>query len=169
MSDEDIQLYKLNTYNELRHIDIPYERHQELLGKFHNDIIRSIGNVSSRYVQAQSNSRRVIPGWNDNVREHRLNSVSAHSRWVSAMRTASGPLYDCKQQMRRNYKNAIERVKFHEDENIRESMARKLVKGTSKCFWSDEKRINNTRMHSNIVEGLDEPEKICGLWTNHYN
>ena len=47
-------------------------------------------------------------------------------------------------------------------------MARKLAEGSSKCFWSDVKGINNTRVYSNIV-GLDEPEKICDLWTNHYS
>ena len=68
------------------------------------------------------------------------------------------------------YKNGIERVKFHEDVHIRESMARKLAEGSSKCFWSDVKRINNTRVYSNIVEGLDEPEKICEkIWKNNYN
>ena len=146
-------------------------RHITALSDYYDAIIECINRASQCFCRAHRSGTQKggVPGWNNYVREHRERSIEAHIEWARAGRLESGPIFEAKKQFHRTYKNAINRIRAEEDNAVKESLALKMIQGSSKIFWKDIKRVSESKSFSNIIDGCDDPRGICDLWKDHYN
>ena len=180
LSPDELLSYGASTSALLEKIELPHlaltcaehacteSSHFTHLAAYYDQIVNSIVESISNLSFVKGRGRKGRPGWNSSVNEHRQNSIQAHHEWVAGGRPQSGPLIEKKRLMHRVYKNAVRQVKREEDTKISDAFAEKLLLNPSKLFWKDVKRVSNTYLVSNVIEGCDTPDDICSLWKNHY-
>ena len=115
----DKLLLKCNPYHDaLKCKKYNCTNHTEFIHKIHKDIINIISNASNTSLPhtSKKNEKKVIPGWNDHVKEHSERSKMWHEIWVQSGRPRSGHIANIRRKTRLQYHYAIRHVV---KENIR--------------------------------------------------
>lgn len=129
------QLLSSLDYNELYHCIITScgnIQHYTMIDDLCDDIINcclKAGDVLPRF----KSKRKQIPGWNE-IKPFRDENIYWHGLWVQMGRPQSGALFDNMRDARRQYKQAVKKVKHNETQLRYQRMAEATSNHKSRDF-----------------------------------
>jgi hypothetical protein len=99
--------------------------HKAEIDYVHDALVKACVNADLECLPVQCQpaepQNRVIPGWNDHVREAREQAIFWHSLWKNAGSPCNGVVADIRRTTRARYHLAIKRLKQH---NIAQTQTR---------------------------------------------
>ena len=182
-SDRDIRNYQYNLASNLQHVTIPSvallckdvncsnSAHRCQLSRYLTDIsdaCLAAGEASIPHTCSRHSGKR-IPGWSEKVEPLRQRSLFWHGMWVECGRPRSGVVADCMRRARASYHYAIRAVRRNEQNIIRERVADALLRDPSRDFWTEVKKIRNSKSgRAVIVDGCSDAPSISQLFASKY-
>ena len=172
-------MYKSRLDEKLAEISVPFEailcgeihcnEHHNDITNFHNSIIDACLLADTCIPRAGDNlsGRKVIPGWNEYVKEHRDMSMFWHSIWKSCDSPRHGIIADIRRQTRARYHSALRKVKTSSDNISANRLAEGLLADNKRDFWNEVKRIKGGSIQlPTVVDNSHGPENISTLFEN---
>ena len=112
---------------------------------------------------------KVIPGWNDNVRELHLAARNAFILWQEKGRPLDGILCDDMKSSRSLFKAALHKCKINENLIRKKKLLENLKNKNFDAFWKEVRLTNNTNnSYPDRMDGIDDPVKICEKFSAKY-
>ena len=113
---------------------------------------------------------KIIPGWNDNVRE--LHSIARKKflLWKESGRPVDGQKCDEMKVSRSLFKTALKNCKLNEQLIRRDKLSKNLYNKKFDAFWKEVHQSNNTNdIYPNKIDGVDDPDTICENFSVKYS
>ena len=111
-----------------------------------------------------------VPGWEEHVKPYRNKSIFWHGIWLDNERPKHGIVWEIMRRTRAQYHSQVRWVKQNTRYIQSQKMAQSVLKGNTKDFWAEVKRIRGHR--SNITASMDgevEDKAIANLFANKYS
>ena len=155
-NDENIASYKYLIENELLKINPQHSglkcrnfkciSHEKFIHNLYNEIISICCKASKECLPHTSanQGRKVIPGWNEHVKEHAKNSRIWHDTWVRYGKPRNGDIANMKRKTRLKYHYA---VRFVNRENIKIrncKMGEAISKNNDRVLWDEVRKMSKT-------------------------
>ena len=144
----------------------------ESLIAFYGHIISSIQLATSKCIPSSNNDSKfkIIPGWNDYVKESYAISRDALKWWISNNRPRFGIIYHDMRTTRAQFKYALRITKRNEDCARADALARDLYDKDVDEFWSSVRQLNrSSSLLSNCIEGVTGEKTISDYWREHFH
>ena len=110
---------------------------------------------------------REVPGWNDEVRQAKDQSLFWHWIWLDSRRTNTGHVYVIMKRTRHQYHYSIRRCKLDKQEIQRTKLAENILDPT--MCWSELNKISSVgKQISDTVGNASESKKIAQLFHDKY-
>ena len=180
-TDANVTLYKQEIDNKLFQINPQHEGlkcknyscnlHNAYIHKLHNDIIKICCEVSKNCLPHTSTNqgKKVIPGWNEHVKEHAENSKIWHDIWVHSGKPRHGDIANMKRKTRLKYHYAI---RFVTKENIRIrncKMGEAISSNNNRVLWDEVRKISKSSHDlPSMMDGIAGTEEIANIFGNKY-
>ena len=118
----------------------------------------------------KSAQSRVVPGWNEQVKEHYLQSRQAFHAWRLRGSPRNGDTADHMRQTRARFKLALRRCKKAEHEARALAIARKFNERNMQAFWRHVKSLNKNKPKlPSTIDNEHGKEDICKLWKQKFD
>ena len=169
-SNLDQQLLTVNPKNEaLRCRNFRCKLHKKELQVVHNDIIGCIKQASSNCLPHTSNvdrnkERKVVPGWNEHVKEHAINAKYWNDIWIRSGKPRNDGIARMRAITKLRYHYA---VRYVNSENIRlrnQRMGEAIAGKNDRVLWEEVKKMtkssNELPSMMDGQTGIDEISKI---------
>ena len=168
----DIKLLQINPQHEgLKCKNYRCNLHNDFIYKLHNDIIKICCEVSKKCLPHTSinQGRKVIPGWNEHVKEHAENSRIWHDIWVQSGKPRHGDIANMKRKTRLKYHYAIRSV-TKENLRIRNcKMGEAIAKNNDRVLWDEVRKMTKTTHDlPNMMDGIAGTEEIANIFGKKY-
>ena len=180
-TDANISSYKQEIDNKLIQINPQHEGlkcrnyncniHNDYIQKLHNDIIKICCKISENCLPHTSlnQGRKVVPGWNEHVKEHAENSRIWHDIWVQSGRPRHGDIANMKRKTRLKYHYAIRSVT---KENIRIrncKMGEAISNNNDRVLWDEVRKMSKSSHElPSMMDGIAGTEEIANIFGNKY-
>ena len=180
--ETNIENYKENTDNLLLLINPMQDAltckdrkciiHNEQIHQLHKQIIEVCNKASNACLPHTTgkNSRKVVPGWNEYVKEHAENAKVWHDVWVQSGKPKQGDIANMKRKTRLKYHYAI---RYVTKENIRirnNKMGEAVSSNNDRVLWDEVKKITKTNNNlPNIIDDKIEVEEISNIFAEKYD
>ena len=180
-TDANISSYKQEIDNKLIQINPQHEGlkcrnyncniHNDYIQKLHNDIIKICCKISENCLPHTSlnQGRKVVPGWNEHVKEHAENSRIWHDIWVQSGRPRHGDITNMKRKTRLKYHYAIRSVT---KENIRIrncKMGEAISNNNDRVLWDEVRKMSKSSHElPSMMDGIAGTEEIANIFGNKY-
>ena len=174
--------YKEETDNALLQINPNHEAlrcrnrkcslHTEYIYELHKNIIKICKEASTKCFPHTSlnDSKKVVPGWNEHVREHAENAKMWHDVWVQSGKPRQGDIANMKRKSRLKYHYAIRHVT---KENIRIrnfKMAEAISNNNDRVLWDEVRKMSKTSNNlPNAMDGVTGTDEICSIFADKYD
>ena len=144
--------------------------HTEYIESIFKRIISILLLSTSDFCVASKNNFRVIPGWNEFVKEFYADAREKFLEWKEAGKPLTGVYRDLMHASRAQFKNALDYCKRNEKQIRSKRLARNLKDKNFKEFWDDiyKTNQNNTLLPSKIDNHLGELN-IANAFTDKYS
>ena len=110
---------------------------------------------------------REVPGWNDEVRQAKDQSLFWHWIWLESGRPNTGHVYAIMKRTRHQYHYSIRRCKLNKQEIQRTKLAENILDPT--MFWSELNKISSVgKQISDTVGNASGSKKIAQLFHDKY-
>ena len=169
----DDALLQINPHNEaLLCRDIKCNIHTEDIQKLFKDVINICSHAFTRCLPHTSlnNYKKVIPGWNEHVKEHAQNAKEWHDVWVQQGKPREGDVANMKRKTRLKYHYAI---RYVTKENIRirnYKMAEAISTNNDRVLWDKVRKISKTTSSlPNNMDGITGADQISSLFAEKYD
>ena len=147
------------------HID----SHGRILNAMWCNFVKIVSVEAKRIFGLVTTRGRVIPGWNDLVRDHYSASREAFLAWRRDGSPRHGASADHMRISRARFKLALRQCKASENEARARALASKFRAKNMKSFWSDIKSLNKKRPKlPTTVDGVSGDLNICKLWQGKF-
>ena len=169
-SDLDLQLLKINPKNEaLCCRNFRCKLHKREIQELHNNIVGCIKQASSNSLPHTSNvngrqGRKVVPGWNEHVKEHAINAKYWNDIWIQSGKPRNDGIARMRSITKLRYHYA---VRYVNRENIRlrnQRMGEAIAGKNDRILWDEVRKMtkSNNELPSMIdgQTGIDEISKI---------
>ena len=182
-NDDNIKNYQCALSENLNNIVLPIElllccnlkcqniSHHIALNEYVNSITRACLNAADITIPLTSchQADHCIPGWTEEVKPLRDKSLLWHKIWIECNRPREGVVADSMRRTRAAYHYAIRSFKKHENSITCERMANALLDNKNRNFWSEVKKIRNSKVcSSNTVVGCADAQRISQLFADKY-
>ena len=147
-------------------------KHREFIHKLHNEIICHTSNASKRCLPHTSNKkqRKIIPGWNEHVKEHAERSKMWHEIWVQNGRPRVGYLANIRRKTRLKYHYAIRYIVKKETLLRNNKMAEAISDNNDRVLWDEVRKYSKSNNDlPNGMDGHSKVEEITDTFTDKYN
>ena len=151
--------------------DTNFESHYLDIEHFYDSIVSSIQIATSKCIPSSINGSKfkVIPGWNDYVKESYAISRDALKWWISNNRLRDGLIYHNMRISRAQFKYALRIAKRNEETARADALARDLYDKDLGEFWSSVRQLNrNSSLLSNCIDGVTGEKNISNYWKEHF-
>ena len=170
---DTILLQKVNPNHEaLRCRTHNCKDHTEFIRDLHNVIIDACNEASTAHLKYTNHKggRKIIPGWNDHVKEYAREAKYWHDVWVRDGKKRGGDIAEKKRISRLQYHYAIRCVK-QENERIRNiKMAEAISLNNSRALWDEARKMTKTNNNLPIMmDGSTDTNEIANIFSNRYN
>ena len=128
--------------------------HTSTIDFYCNQFLSSLSSSASLCLPQKSKRRKVVPGWNDHVQQHKNSAVFWNKLWNDAGCPSSGILFDLRQHTKRQYKYSIRKVKRQREHFIRRKTASALSRKNKTLFWREVKKIKRSSSTRNTQRPL---------------
>ena len=177
----DFELYKNNVDKYINDVDINRsvlgcngcvnEHHKKELDNIFDVIVDALLDSSSDFCFFKKRYK-VIPGWNDNVKDLYKIASNKFLIWKHAGKPRDGLLSSDMRLSRSNFRNALRFCKINEDKIINDKIASEFENHNSKGFWREIKRKkggDNTKSSNSIcIDDKDDPNFVAGKFSDYY-
>ena len=109
------------------------------------------------------------PFWSDEISQLKAKSVDCSLRWRDSGSPKSGPIFECKQKCKKEYKQAIRKAKLAHRQSVDHDMHSHLLSHDSNFFWKLWRR-KNQEAGSTVtrVEGEVTKSGIVSAFQTHF-
>ena len=112
---------------------------------------------------------KVIPGWNDEVKELHAVAREKFLLWKKQGRPLSSRLCEDMKYSRTLFKSALNQCKLNEKLIKKKKLLNNLDDKNYGAFWSEVKQTNkNNLVYPDNIDGYDKPNDICNLFSQKY-
>ena len=140
----------------------------------HNDIISSCSDASKASLPhtagSNSNGMKVVPGWNEHVKEHAENAKLWHDVWLQSGKHKHGDIANMKRKSRLKYHYAIRYVM---KENIRirnNKMGEAIANNNDRILWDEVRKMTKTNNNlPNVIDGTTGIKEISDIFADKYD
>ena len=114
-----------------------------------------------------SNGKKVIPGWNEYVKEYSDKAKACHKFWVQNGKPRDGEIAKERRISRLQYHYAIRYV-VKENMRIRNSkMADAVSKNNDRILWDEVRKMSKTNKElPHIIDGHSNVEEVTDIFAN---
>ena len=147
------------------------EKHCNDIVSFHDDIINAYIMSSFCNIPVSSkNGCKIIPGWNEHVKEKREKCLFWHELWKENGCPHNGHIANIRRQSRAQYHHAIKYVKKNKESIKAENMANNLLQNKSCDFWREVKKVKSSKGNkvASSIDGQSSGQNICDVFLNKY-
>ena len=110
-----------------------------------------------------------VPGWNDEVREHRDTAIFWHALWKQCGSPQTGWVAQIRRSTRAVYHRAKRCVDNRRHTIVASKMASSLASGDSRDLWVETKKINNAgRPSPSTMDGVTGEISIADVFASNY-
>ena len=151
--------------------DTNCESHYLDIEHFYDSIVSLIQIATSKCIPCSTNGSKfkVIPGWNDYVKESYAISRDALKYWISNNRPRHGLIYHNMRTSHAQFKYALRIAKRNEETARADALARDLYDKDLDEFWSSVRQLNrNSSLLSNCIDGVTGEKNISNYWKEHF-
>ena len=146
--------------------------HREKIHELHKDIIDICSKASKACLPHTSGNKgnKILPGWNEYVKEHAENAKVWHDVWVQSGKPRHGDIANMKRKTRLKYHYAI---RYITKENIRirnNRMGEAVSSNNDRVLWDEVKKMSKTSNNlPNIIDDKTEVEEISYVFAEKYD
>ena len=143
--------------------------HRESITKLYDDIKQVLLTCSSHLFHQFHGAERSRPGWCDYAKDYYDSAREFFVLWCDFGKPRQGPIYEMMKSSRARSKRAIRFIKRHQEDLRSESLARNLSSGNPNKFWSEIKKLNNSKI--SLPDSIDEARgaaDITDFWKRQY-
>ena len=171
--ETDNLLLQINPNHEaLRCRNYKCSLHTEYIHELYKNIIKICKEASAKCLPHTSlnNSNKVVPGWNEHVREHAENAKMWHDVWVQSGKPRQGDIANMKRKSRLKYHYAIIHV-TKENLRIRNyKMAEAISKNNDRVLWDEVRKMSKTSNNlPNAMDGVTGTDEISSIFADKYD
>ena len=113
---------------------------------------------------------RVIPGWNEEVKQLYAVARNAFLSWKRKGRPLDGVLCERMKTSRSVFKRALRKCKDNEESIRKEKLLKNLNNKQYKEFWKEvSKSKNHNSIQTNAIDRETDPLSICNLFSDKYS
>ena len=117
-------------------------------------------------IPSSGHNGREVPGWNDEVKQAKDQSLFWHSIWFESGRPNTGPVYAIMNRTRHQYHYSVRRCKLKKQEIQRTKLAENVLDPT--MFWSLNKISSVGKQISDTVGNASGTKEIAQLFHDKY-
>ena len=174
-SELDRLLLHINPLNEaLRCKNYKCTAHHNYIKTLYKDIINCCKDASDRNLPHTSSNNgrdgdKVIPGWNEYVKEHAERARFWHYIWKEDGRKRDGIVANIRRKTRAQYHYAIRKVKKEHIRlrNIR--MGEAVADNNDRLLWNEVKKISSTNNKlPTAMDGCTDTDEISNIFAGKY-
>lgn len=137
----------------------------ELLAKIKVILLQS----TKEFCFANERRFKVIPGWNDHVRQLHSLARKAFLYWRDNGRHLYGSVYDNMKSSRSNFRLAFKKCKFNENDIRNGKLVDKLNDKNYKEFWSEVHKTNKHNLaYPTVIDGKCSNSDISCMFSEKY-
>ena len=143
--------------------------HREYLDVLFDKAIDILLFSTDEFSYEQSDSFRVIPGWNDYCKKLYDEARTHFHKWRLRDKPTFGVYNDNMRVSRSIFKAALQNCKVNEDRIRKEKLLSNLKNKNFKCFWNEVHNIKkNNDSVANNIDGEVDPTLICDVFSEKY-
>ena len=118
---------------------------------------------------SQKKDVKIIPGWNEHVKEHAERASMWHNIWVNSGRPTHGYLANIRRKTRLKYHYTLRRVVKDNKIMRNEKMGEAISQNNDRVLWDEVKKMTKTNNKlPNMMDGSSEPADIINIFTKYY-
>jgi hypothetical protein len=145
--------------------------HRTQLTSLFKFLLYTIRSASTKLGEQKVNSSKfkIVPGWNDLVKDAYRNSRRNFFAWLNADKPRYGPLLDSMKASRLEFKKVYRKCKTNEESIRNDKMSNALKSKDDKIFWKYVRSTNVTTKQSAIrIDKESNPVKIAEIFSNKF-
>ena len=137
--------------------------HIRLLDNYAEHITSTLIDCAYCCFPCRSSSSKRVAGWHDSAGILKDASNFWYRVWIEAGCPSAGVLSVIKKQAKKRYKYEVRRLKRRQQYHLRDQLAYSFAMKRKDAFWSDIKRLNNSRtsQSSPLVDGHSDSSNIA--------
>ena len=125
---------------------------------------------TSDFKVTQSRKYKIIPGWNDHIKELHTIARKYFLQWKLNGKPLNGPVIDSMKSSRNCFRSALKQCKNNEDEIKNKKMVNSLLAKKYKDFWRDVHANKNGNMVKQaVIDNESSPQNIADIFSLKYN
>jgi exonuclease III len=141
--------------------------HTNQIDQLYNNIVEAL---KCSAPLARPCKRRVVPGWNEYVKDWKDASRESFLLWVDAGKPRHGPLYEVMKRCKSRFKYALRQCKHMEESCRADALAKNMSSKCYDAFWKEVKFVNAARVPlPNSIGDNCGSENIVDMWKDHYS
>ena len=151
--------------------DYKCTKHLEYIKEIHSKIVKISREASGKTLPHTSQKKdvKIIPGWNEHVKEHAERASMWHNIWVNSGRPTHGYLANIRRKTRLKYHYTLRRVVKDNKIMRNEKMGEAISQNNDRVLWDEVKKMTKTNNKlPNMMDGSSEPADITNIFTNKY-
>ena len=147
-------------------------KHNEPIQALHNDIINTCISASEACLPYTSSykGRKIVPGWNEYVKEHAENAKLWHDVWIQSGKPRHGDIANMKRKTRLKYHYSIRYV-MKENIRIRNNrMGDAIATNNDRALWDEVKKMTKSNNNlPNVIDGTTGIDEISNIFAEKYD
>ena len=145
------------------------ETHLKYIEDIFKNIISILTKSTSDFCAASVRNFKIIPGWNEFVKELYADARDRFLEWKIAGKPTSGIHRDRMHDSRAHFKNALDYCKKNEKQIRNEKLSQNLRKKNFKQFWSEVHKTNrNNTLLPSRIDNLSGESNIANAFADKY-
>ena len=177
-----LDLYLADVHDRLNNIHVPFDvlycdnescvQHGDAIDKYYAQIISCLNEAShSTISKLVRNGQKVIPGWNEYVRNAHSTLGDIYCLWAIVGKPRDGYIYDQLRLAKSRFKYSLRWCAKNERDLRAKSLADKLLKNPrdTASFWKEVRKLNSSPPLSCTVGGVSGADSIARLWKDHFS
>ena len=146
--------------------------HKNEIQEIHNNIVGCIKQASSNCLPHTSNvnsnkERKVVPGWNEHVKEHAINAKYWHDIWIQSGKPRNDGIARMRAITKLRYHYA---VRYVNDENIRlrnQRMGEAIARKNDRMLWDEVRKMSKSSNElPSMMDGQTGIEEISKIFAD---
>ena len=146
-------------------------KHIEFIQETHAKIVKILHEASGKTLPHTSQKKdiKIIPGWNEYVKEHSDRSKMWHDIWANSGRPTHGYLANIRRKTRLKYHYALRRVVRDNERMRNEKMGEAISENDDRILWDEVRKLTKTNKSlPKMMDGLTNSADITEIFSEKY-
>ena len=162
-NNDNYDVFNCNGCNKSSHIN-----ELKIIYEFITDVILK---SSDEITITKKSTFKIVPGWNDNVKNYYRIARNKFIAWLQAGKPLFGVELSEMKESRKHFKNALNFCKKHNEKIVKDKIVNAMYNKSTKEFWKEIRNMqgSNKKVNvSNVVDGENDPDIIVDKFSNFY-